>query len=55
MTVAPDMRTIEPIDLGTHDLGKSFRLRLELTGTDPKSGEPHYYAGLDCIVLEPAE
>ena len=46
---------VEPVRLGTHDLGDSFRLRLELTATDPKTGEPHYYAGLDCVVLERAE
>ena len=27
-------------------------LRIEVVGTDPRSRPPHYYFGLDCIVLK---
>ncbi len=43
-----------PIDLGVFDLaGKGAMLRVEITGTNPKSTGPRFYSGLDCAVLKP--
>ena len=43
------------VDLGVHELGESFVLRLQTAGTNPASRPPHYYFGIDCVVLEPTE
>ena len=39
------------IDLGVQQLTKSFRLRLEVVGSNAASDAPHYYFGLDCVQL----
>lgn len=37
--------------LGELSLGPKMRLRIEVTGHDPKNREPHLYFGLDCLTL----
>ena len=41
-----------PIDLGVFDAEGPLRLRLETVGTNEKTRDPHYYFGLDAVVLE---
>lgn len=50
----PDRITIpSPHSLGTYNLpDSSFTLRIEVVATHPKSIAPHYYWGLDCIVVK---
>jgi len=40
------------VNLGEFDLGESFTLRIETAGTNENSEPPHYYFGLDCVVVE---
>ena len=42
----------KPYSLGTFDLGPEMKLRAEVAGSDERSDAPHYYFGLDCIVLK---
>jgi hypothetical protein len=43
------------VDLGTHDLQESFVLRVRTVGAHPDTKPPHYYFGIDCIVLDPID
>lgn len=42
----------KPYSLGTFDLGSEMKLRVEVIGTHERSDAPHFYFGLDCIVLK---
>jgi hypothetical protein len=52
--LAPDVVVEGPVDLGVHELGERCTLRATVVGTSPGSKAPHYYFGIDCLVLEPA-
>jgi len=39
------------LDLGVHDMGRTIRLRITVVGTNPKSEPPHYYFGVDYLLL----
>jgi hypothetical protein len=42
-----------PLSLGVHEIAApGFTLRIETTGTNPASEAPHYYFGIDCIVVK---
>ncbi len=43
----------EAFSLGVHDLeGSSFDLTINVVGTNESTRPPHYYWGLDCVVLK---
>jgi hypothetical protein len=43
----------QPLSLGVHDIAAGgFSLRIETTGTNAKSEAPHYYFGIDCLLLK---
>ncbi|MBC8328223.1 MAG: DUF2961 domain-containing protein [Planctomycetes bacterium] len=50
-TWAPSVEEMEPVDLGVHQLGTSFKLRVLVTGSNDRSRPPKHYFGIDCIVL----
>jgi hypothetical protein len=55
-TFNPDGVALMPeLDLGTHEIGDLAILRLETVGHNEDSVAPHYYFGLDCVVLRPAQ
>ena len=42
----------KPVSLGVFELAPPrARLRIAVVGTHPRSRPPHYYFGLDCVVL----
>lgn len=41
----------EPVSLGRHAVGARFTLRVEVVGTHERSDSPHFYFGLDAIVV----
>lgn len=41
-----------PVSLGVHELGDSFVLRIEAVGTNEQSEPPHYFFGVDAVVLD---
>lgn len=49
---ARDLGATGPVPLGTHKLGDSFILRIEVTGTNPNSEPPHYFFGLDALKID---
>jgi hypothetical protein len=42
----------KPYSLGTFDLGSEMKLRAEVVGSHERSDAPHYYFGLDCVVVK---
>jgi hypothetical protein len=51
-TAGHDVAAPKPYSLGTFELGSEMTLRIEVVGTHEKSDAPHYYFGLDCVVIE---
>jgi hypothetical protein len=50
------VRPASPVKLGSFSPENGrYRVRVEVTGANPKSTGPRYFFGLDCIVLEPAK
>jgi hypothetical protein len=47
-----DVGVPKPYSLGTFDLGSEMKLRVEAVGTHEKSEAPHYYFGIDCVVIK---
>ena len=54
-TWSPHVVLAPEVDLGVHDLAGEFTLGVRLVGTNPESRAPHYYFGIDGIVLEPID
>jgi hypothetical protein len=50
-TEGPGAGAPRPYSLGTFDLAKEMRLRIEVVGTHERSDPPHFEFGLDCVVL----
>lgn len=51
-TAGRELGATGPVQLGEHDLGRTFVLRIEVTGTNERSAAPHYFFGLDAVVVE---
>jgi hypothetical protein len=51
-TVAHAVAAPKPYSLGTFELESQMDLRVEVVGTHEKSDDPHFYFGIDCVVLK---
>lgn len=54
VTFNTDARAVEapkPHSLGTFDLGRELVLRIEVVGTHERSEAPHYFFGIDCVLI----
>lgn len=53
---AANVQPAKPVTIGTFKPDKGrYRIRVEVTGANPKSAGPRYFFGLDCFVLSSAK